>query len=54
MPTMAKQATKPPIWQAWTAQDWEHWARQRLAGKTAWIDTPEAMIAWKALMATQN
>ena len=54
MPTMAKQATKPPIWQVWTTQDWEHWARQRLAGKAAWIDTPEAMIAWKALMATQN
>lgn len=51
-PPQPTQTSKPPIWATWTSLEWQQWAKQRLAGKAAWIDTPEAIIAWKALIAT--
>ncbi|OQX11015.1 MAG: hypothetical protein BWK73_18690 [Thiothrix lacustris] len=54
-----KLSSAPPIhtpqpiqkeWENWEAADWEAWAKRRFAGKAPWIETPEAMVAWKALM----
>lgn len=41
--------SSPQIWENWKTKDWEKWAKQRLAGKAAWIDTHEAMTAWRKL-----
>jgi len=37
-------------WADWGEADWVEWAKQRFAGKAQWIDTPEAVAAWKKLM----
>ena len=39
----------PKEWENWGKKEWEEWAKRRYAGKAAWIDTPEATAAWKAL-----
>lgn len=50
-PVVVAQAVHiPAIWKSWTKADWQTWAEKRLAGKAAWIDTPEAKAAWDALV----